>query len=179
VQHIVLAAATGKIVYNVLLILLCYSLKIESLRRFCKKCVGLLPWNSFARTFREGVTSLNTSSTWTPPRITEPGCATGDCDHVGLFSNRSLKKVYWWHFAHCHSRFQRRYIEFECKNLVSWFGQEKLWSTCFGSMQYSDAPCKCVNNWITKPVAGDPWAYFLLHLLLRDTHVCKKNNIIY
>jgi len=60
---------------------------------------------------------------WPPPRITEPGSATGDSDYV--FSNKSLIKVYWYHFAYCHSRFQRRYIDVECENLVSGLVQEK------------------------------------------------------
>jgi len=86
--------------------------------------------NPFARASGKGVISLNCSSPWPPPRITERGSANGDCDHVGLFSNISSKKVYWWHFAHCRSSFQLQYIDFECKNLVSRFGQEKLWSAC-------------------------------------------------
>jgi len=39
----------AKVVSNVLLILLCCSLRIESLRSFRKKCVGLSPPNPFAR----------------------------------------------------------------------------------------------------------------------------------
>jgi len=58
-----------------------------------------------------------------PPRITECRSANGDCDHVGLLSNITLKKVYWRHVAHCRSSFQRRYIDFDSKNLVSRFGQ--------------------------------------------------------
>jgi len=63
-------------------------------------------------------------SPWPPPRITEPGSTTGDCDLV--FSNKSSKKVYWWQFAHCYCRFQRRYIDFECTNLVSQFGSGEI-----------------------------------------------------
>jgi len=87
--------------------------------------VGLQPvtfWmlqNSFARVFREGVPYLNPSP-WPPPRITERGSATGNWDHV--FSSKSSKKVYWWHFSHCHSWFQRRYWLWVCKFVVPiWF----------------------------------------------------------
>jgi len=49
--------------------------------------------NPFARTSGEGVTSLNPSSPWPPPRITESGSSNGDCDHVGLLSNIISKKM--------------------------------------------------------------------------------------
>jgi len=86
--------------------------------------------NPFVRASGEGVTSLNPSSPWPPPCITERGSTNGDCDHVGLLSNIISKNIYWWHFAHCRSSFPRRYIDFECKNFVSQFGQEKVWSAC-------------------------------------------------
>jgi len=117
-QHIALAAASGKIVSNVSIILLCCSLNIESHHSFCKKmCTAPTPKPLRSR-LRRGC-SLLEPSPWLPPRITEPGSATGDCDHV--FSNYSPKNVFWWHFANCHSRFQRWYIDFVCKNLVSRF----------------------------------------------------------
>jgi len=53
---------------------------------------------------------------WTHPwplSVSQKITATGDCDHV--FTNKSSKKVYWWHFAHCHSRFQRQYIDLSVK----------------------------------------------------------------
>jgi len=120
VQHIALAVVTGKSC------LLCFAnfavLFTQNWvsTQFSQKCVGLPPPNPF----RENVPSLNPSP-WPPPRITEPGSATGDCDHA--FSNKSTKKVkYWWHFTHCHSGIQRWYNDFECKNLVSRFGPRKI-----------------------------------------------------
>jgi len=66
----------AKDVSNAVLILLCCSLKIESLRSFRKKMCG-------APTLKpSGKRTLPEPSSWLPPRITEPGSATGDCDPV-------------------------------------------------------------------------------------------------
>jgi len=112
-----------KVVCNVLLILLCCSLKIE-FRQFSQQ---MLPQTSRSRL--RGRCNLPESLV---PMAPSPYHRTwiryGDCEHVGLLSNIISKKVYWWHFARCRSSFQHRYIDFECKNLVSRFGQEKLWS---------------------------------------------------
>jgi len=72
---------------------------------------------------REGCIFPNPTP-WPPPRITEPGSAIGDCGHT--FQIKSSKKIYWWYFTHFHSRFQRQYIDFECKNFVSGFGPREI-----------------------------------------------------
>jgi len=42
------------------------------------------------------------------------------------FQIKSSKMVYWWRIAHCHSRFQRRYVDLACTNLVSRFGPREI-----------------------------------------------------
>jgi len=91
---------------------------------FAKNCVRLSPPNPRESRLQGGCTLREPLPM--APCPYHRRSATGACDHV--FSNKSSKKVYWWHFAYCHSRFQRQYIDFECKNLVSQFGQENIWS---------------------------------------------------
>jgi len=83
---------------------------------FANKLVGLPLPKPFARAF-EGV---NPSE---PLSMALPISRNLDLHLVIVimhFQIKSSKKAYWWHFAHCPSRFQRRYIDFDCKNLVSW-----------------------------------------------------------
>jgi len=55
------------------------SLKIESLYAICaKKCVGC---PKALRSHLRGGCTLRNTFPW-PPRMTEPGSATGDCDHA-------------------------------------------------------------------------------------------------
>jgi len=42
-------------------------------------------------------------------------------------------------FCTCHSRFQRRYIDFECKNLVSWFGPREIMVSLVGVAASGDS----------------------------------------
>jgi len=74
----------AKVVSNVLLILLCCSLKIESTQFSQKMCGAPTPKPL------QGRCTLSEPFCMDHPRITEPGSATDDCDHV--FSNKSSKR---------------------------------------------------------------------------------------
>jgi len=120
-----------KVVSFSLSILLHCSLKIESLSNFRKQMCGV-PATKALCAFKEGVSSrtpfhgpLPVSRNLDPPLVFV----------IMHFQIKSLKKVYWWHFALWYYRFQRRYIDFEGKNLLSRFGpREVMVSVSYNSL---------------------------------------------
>jgi len=117
VQHIALAAASGNVVSNLLLIylliLLRCSIKIES-TQFLQTNLWGSP-KPFACAFEESVPSWTHLQGPLHGRITEPGSTTPLAIVIMHLQIKRFKRVCWWHFAYNHFRFQRRYIDFECQ----------------------------------------------------------------
>jgi len=123
-QHIALAAATGKsclqYFVNFAVLFLHSKLNLCSFRKIMWRAPTPKPL-LVSRAFGECVPSLN------PPHGPSPYHRTW-IRHWWLWScisNKSSKKVYWWHFAHCHSRFSADILT-ECKNLVSRFDPREI-----------------------------------------------------
>jgi len=117
------------------------SLKIEYLRYFCKQMCGAPP---------QSISLTSSRRVYPPKHPPWPFHVSRNLDPplvivIMHFQNKSLKKVYWWHFAHCHSRFQSRYINFECTNKR--FRKLKGHRDLFNESRSSRINKQCFDGW--------------------------------